>query len=58
MTPNKEIKSEIEPYYTKIHLAEEERAIQTEAKGKVKVKILTREGNKNICSMMYCMYQH
>lgn len=49
MTPNKEIISEIKPYYTKIHLAEEERAIQTEAKGTIKVKTFTREGNKNIC---------
>lgn len=49
MTPNKEIISEIKPYYTKIHLAEEERAIQTEATGTIKIKTLTRESNKNIC---------
>lgn len=49
MTPNKEIISDVKPYYTKIHLAEEERSIQTEAKGKVKVTTVTREGNRNIC---------
>lgn len=49
MTPNKEIMLDVKPYYTKIHLAENERSIQTEAKGNVKVTTLIKEGNKNIC---------
>lgn len=48
MTPNIEWMSEKKPYYTDVNLAEENRAIKTQAKGNIKIYTNTRERKREI----------
>lgn len=48
MTPHKEWMINVTPYDSEINLAEEDRSIHSKAKGDIKVKTLTKDGERHI----------